>query len=144
LDRKALFASGVVLLSMTKVSVPPRLLPLLYAGEGGSVEKMEGVWDFLQNEEKVESSTTNATSDLTTYPFTLVFLLHDTTKHCACMHCAWHMRFLSMRFLTLAQEFFDHWRLWMQWVRWMRVGVCNKLVFHYIKLTMAAVSLHLS
>jgi len=68
-----------------------RLLPLLHASEGGSVEKVEGVWDLLQNEEKVESSTANVTSNLTTYPSTLLPFFsppcHDKAPrlHALCM-----------------------------------------------------------
>jgi len=46
----------VVLFATTEVQVPPRLLPVLYASEGGSAGKVEGILDLLQNEEKGESA----------------------------------------------------------------------------------------
>jgi len=81
-----------------EVPVPPRLLPVLYVGEGGSAEKVEGILDLLRNEEKGESNTVSATSDVRSYPSTLAFLFSPPCHHKSLRLHAW--RFLSVRFLT--------------------------------------------
>jgi len=65
---------GLVLFATTKIPMPPRLLLVLYEGEGGSTGKVEGILDLLQNEEKGENSTTSATSNVRSYHSTLAFL----------------------------------------------------------------------
>ena len=82
---------GVVLLSTTEISVPPRLLPAFNAGEGGSAEKVKWIWALLQDEEKVGIIRGSATSQLGSYPCALAFLL-SRTNHCplhACHIKAW-------------------------------------------------------
>jgi len=46
----------VVLFATTEVTVPPRLLPVMYVGEGETAGKVGGILHLLQNEEKGESA----------------------------------------------------------------------------------------